>query len=76
MWAVATITISLSLVALASLLYRANERKHSRIEKAQREKAIEEARQALHKAMLDHPGDVALHATLRDALLRLQGRKQ
>lgn len=75
MWAFAAISISLSLLGLGSLLYLANERKHSRIEKAQREKAIEDAKQKLQDAIRNHPDDVVLHASLRDALLRLQNRK-
>jgi hypothetical protein len=75
MWAAAAIVISLSVVGVGSLLYLANERKHSRQLEAERKKAIDEAKQKLKEARRAHPDDTALHAALRDTLLRLQGRK-
>lgn len=73
MWAVAT--MFLAVLGMGVLYFLLDAAKHKRAEKAKREAEINDVQARLDKALQEWPHDMALHAALRDNLLRLQGRK-
>lgn len=73
MWAVAV--IFLSVLAMGILYFLMDSVRHTRAEKAKHESEIKDAQARLDKALQERPYDVAHHASLRDELLRVQGRK-
>lgn len=73
MWAVATIFIAV--LGMGVLYFLLDAAKHKRVEKAKREAEIYDAQKRIDELIRKNPNDIVFHATLRDKLLRLQGRK-
>jgi hypothetical protein len=65
----------LSVFGMGVLYLYADTVKHNRALAAQKKADIDEAKRKLKEALNNAPEDLALHAALRDALLRLQERK-
>lgn len=68
-------TIFISIFGMGVLYLYADYAKHKRAEKKAQEEKINEAKRKLQEALENNKDDLALHSALRDALLRLQGRK-
>lgn len=73
MWAVAAICFSV--LGMGVLYVLLDTLRHWRAEKAKHEAEVADVKARLQKAMREWPYDRALHAALRDELLRVQGRK-
>lgn len=73
MWAVAV--IFLAALGMGVLYFLLDAARHKRAERARHEAEVNNVKARLDKALKEWPYDVALHAALRDELLRLQNRK-